>query len=447
LIGDSEPAVPQPDRPAAARDNPFAPWALGQLRSLAGIEPRLGFQVDLEAEQFEIYRLHPADHPFLATLQAHAEVLQRPPLVVFAFAWLARGGAEVAGISLLREAQAAVGIGNVLAMVLDYDNDEGRAWLPDGTRLFSLPKTPQIAPEDRSRFVVQYLANMQPRAIVNCHSHTMWELMRDYGQPLSVVSRLYAMLFCFDFTKQGTPVGYAASHLAETIQHLSGVLVDSASFGRTLTDLFGFPESLAAKLQVLYQPAGPRTEPSAPATGTDAAPGSGRRPRIAWANRISRQKRPELLIEIARICPAYDFEVYGDIARGDYVEDDFALPNVRYRGPFGRLEDFPHGDIDVLLHTSAWDGIPTMLLAAGAWGIPIVTSAVGGIPELVTPGRGWPVDDHHDPDAYRRELEAALSDWEARLRRTRAMQDYIGRVHSREAFRAKVQALGLFDAD
>ena len=72
--------------------------------------------------------------------------------------------------------------------------------------------------------------------------------------------------------------------------------------------------------------------------------------------------------------------------------------------------------VDVLLHPSAADAFPTVLLEALAAGVPIVASAVGGIPEIVEDGRtallvGTPVDFR----AFVPPLTALLGD--AQLRR------------------------------
>lgn len=56
----------------------------------------------------------------------------------------------------------------------------------------------------------------------------------------------------------------------------------------------------------------------------------------------------------------------------------------------GHRHDVPEllGAVEVLLHPTDMDAFPTTLLQAGAAGLPVVATAVGGIPEIVTPGEG-----------------------------------------------------------
>jgi glycosyltransferase involved in cell wall biosynthesis len=67
--------------------------------------------------------------------------------------------------------------------------------------------------------------------------------------------------------------------------------------------------------------------------------------------------------------------------------------------------------VDVLLHPSVADAFPTVLLEALAAGVPIVASAVGGIPEIVEDGRtGLLVTTPHDARAFVAPLTALLGD-------------------------------------
>lgn len=67
----------------------------------------------------------------------------------------------------------------------------------------------------------------------------------------------------------------------------------------------------------------------------------------------------------------------------DQDDYDWDLPNIKLMGVFSDYREIVDGDPDVFLYTSAWDGVPTILLAIGEIGIPIVATNVGGVGEVV----------------------------------------------------------------
>jgi glycosyltransferase involved in cell wall biosynthesis len=72
---------------------------------------------------------------------------------------------------------------------------------------------------------------------------------------------------------------------------------------------------------------------------------------------------------------------------------------------------------DILLHPSSVDAFPTTLIEAGAAGVPVLSTKVGGIPEIVLDGEGGVLlDAPPRADDFATQLDRLLSDAELRRR-------------------------------
>jgi glycosyltransferase involved in cell wall biosynthesis len=72
-----------------------------------------------------------------------------------------------------------------------------------------------------------------------------------------------------------------------------------------------------------------------------------------------------------------------------------------YRGSFNGIESIPTEDYDIFLYTSLYDGLPNILLEVAEKGMPIVTSNVGGVSDLIEDGvTGYLVENVNDVDLY-----------------------------------------------
>jgi glycosyltransferase involved in cell wall biosynthesis len=120
---------------------------------------------------------------------------------------------------------------------------------------------------------------------------------------------------------------------------------------------------------------------------------------VAWIGRLSRQKRPEDLPVLARALTRHGITL---LAAGPGIEG--SLPGTEMVAAGGRLVPLgtPVGLIyaaaDVLVQTSAWEGLPLVVLEAMQAGLPVVAYRVGGLSEQVIDGHTGHLVDVGDLD-------------------------------------------------
>ena len=123
-------------------------------------------------------------------------------------------------------------------------------------------------------------------------------------------------------------------------------------------------------------------------------------------------------------------EVEGQIHRAG-LEGSVLLPGYR-----PDLPDFL-ACLDVLVHPATMEGLGVILLQAGAAGVPVVASSVGGIPEAVGDGETGILVPPGDSSALADALLSLLSDPERRRRMAKA-----GRERIRTRFSPEVMVEG-----
>ncbi|MFO0837903.1 MAG: glycosyltransferase family 4 protein [Phycisphaerae bacterium] len=146
---------------------------------------------------------------------------------------------------------------------------------------------------------------------------------------------------------------------------------------------------------------------------------------ILWVGRLARQKRPDLLLEIARTSPDLRFDVVGAAnSRSEYANDverrAGALPNVTLHGWIAHAE-MPRffAATGLLLCTSSSEGFPNIFLEAWAHGVPVV-STVDPDGVITRAGLGAVGNTPAELVAHLRRLSGHPEDWAACARRARA---------------------------
>jgi glycosyltransferase involved in cell wall biosynthesis len=108
-------------------------------------------------------------------------------------------------------------------------------------------------------------------------------------------------------------------------------------------------------------------------------------PVVAYVARLTKVKRPDRMIEVARMRPEAMFVVAGDGPLQGEIRSG-APPNVRFLGWRADIENV-YAAADVILLTSDNEGMPVGLIEAALCGVPAVATDVGSTREVVIDGR------------------------------------------------------------
>ena len=111
------------------------------------------------------------------------------------------------------------------------------------------------------------------------------------------------------------------------------------------------------------------------------------------------------------------------------------MDNVVVEGRYASFDKFLLTKHDAFLYTSLRDGLPRVLVNAGASGMPAVASDVGGACELLDDETGWLIGNADDVQAYvnaLREIRDAPAEAE---RRGRRLRERVAKDHNWRSFR------------
>jgi glycosyltransferase involved in cell wall biosynthesis len=155
--------------------------------------------------------------------------------------------------------------------------------------------------------------------------------------------------------------------------------------------------------------------------GTEASPVSGNgRPRIVGAGRLIVQKGFDLLVlafaEIADEFPDVQLEFAGEGPQRAVLErlaGDLGLRDrVRFRGwiPGSLMGDFFAGARVAVLPSRVNEGLGMVLVEAGVEGCPLVGTDLGGIRDIIRPGRTGILVPSNDASALADALRSLLAD-------------------------------------
>lgn len=308
--------------------------------------------------------------------------------------------------------------------------------LPEGVRHVDFAAlVGNLEGDEAQRVLVQFLRSLSPEVVFNINSGLLWQALVPYGRALRASTRLIGCLFCNEQTPLGHPAGYPLSQVYRHFELLQAIVTDSHALADELRGRHMLPPEMACKIQVLSAPVDATLPQVAPAKKT------GLRPQVFWAGRFDAQKRVDLVYAIARARPDIDIRMWGAPVMGQMSALPARPHNVMHEGTYAHFSDLPLDEADVWLYTSAWDGVPSMVLEVAMTGLPIVGSNVGGTAEVLQPDLAEAIPPHADADAYSAAIDRVLADPHAARARADALRSRLIAQRTEAAYAKDVAAL------
>jgi glycosyltransferase involved in cell wall biosynthesis len=314
---------------------------------------------------------------------------------------------------------------------------------PDGVREVDFAAhTDDMHAEWQEHTLVALLRSFQADSIVNVNSGMLHRAMRRYGSALAATERLFPIFFCNEQGEIGNWYGWPVSQFYRLFDQVTKVLTDSEYLAEWFDDVYQLDARSQEKVRVLHAP----VDPTLPVASPEASSRPSDRPTVFWAGRWDRQKKIDLVLQIARLMPDVEFRMWGEpvLQRAELKH----LPdNVKVEGKYAAFTDLDLDEADVWLYTSAWDGVPSILLEAAMTGVPIVGSLVGGTGEVLHEADAWPVAELDDAEEYVKAIREVLADTAGARQRALALRERLLRERSEAAFAEQVTDLFLVEGE
>ncbi|HEX5467581.1 MAG TPA: glycosyltransferase [Gaiellaceae bacterium] len=291
--------------------------------------------------------------------------------------------------------------------------------------------------------LVMLVRSFHAESIVNIDSGTFHRAMRTYGSALAATERLFPIFFGNESTEIGDWYGWPSIQFYRLFDQVTNIITDSERLAQWLDDIYQLDPGSREKIRIFHAP----VDPTLPLASPDVSSRSSDRPTVFWAARSGGRKEGiDLVLQIARLMPEVEFRLWGEqILQRRRLKH---LPeNVRIEGGYAAFTDLELGEADVWLYTSAWDGVPTILLDVAMTGVPIVGRLVGGTGEVLSEADAWPVAEIGNAEEFVKAIREVLADTAGARRRALALRERLLRERSEAAFAEEVTGLLLVEGE
>ncbi|WP_285765344.1 glycosyltransferase [Biformimicrobium ophioploci] len=380
---------------------------------------------------------HEADGRYVQSSHLASLLKDKRYTIVVAMPHCRDSGAARVASWLVKALANALPADQILIVRTELPDFEHPDWFPDSVANLDLSSCfAGLKSGEAESLLVEMLRGVDCKIFFNVNSLVSWQAISVFGSQLSSTMNLVSYLFCYDRDLYGNRVGYPAQFFDQTVDYHEAIFVDSEYLrSRLLTPIFA-RSPITRKVIVLNTPVDrPARVWHRP---DDSTVGLSRKKNIFWAGRFDRQKRFDLLCEIANLMPYHNFKVWGREVLGGASIPDKIPDNVECFGPYENFGDLPIFDCDLWLYTSEWDGVPTLLLDVMAAGVPIVMTKVEGTSDLAASGYCYNASPDSGAGEYQRIIDHVFSNYDTAVNFAEKQRQYVEARHSFQGYQSEI---------
>jgi glycosyltransferase involved in cell wall biosynthesis len=313
--------------------------------------------------------------------------------------WLIIGGADKYSVELINQIQTLRPNMHIMVIAtIDTDNPYANN-LDERIDFVNFGRLSRLIPEHVQEKVMEHIIeNGHIKCVQIINSEFGYNFIKNHKLYFSSDSKLVVGTAFGRVPVNGRLIGYIISHIPKIYDSLRFITSDNSETLRIWRNEYGFdPKKLllhSQKVIINDNNMPKRSEKSD-------------RLKILWASRIAPEKLPYIVSKIGQEISSFaDIDMFGwyDPKKPEYRDLISKLPcNVHYKGPYHNgLANIPNQEsYDLYLYTSEADGMPNAPLEAIQLGLPIVSSSVGGVPDILKNNvSGLLVKDPYDVKSY-----------------------------------------------
>ena len=356
--------------------------------------------------------------------------------------WLKPGGAEKYILQIIGEIKKSDSGRAIL--VLSGESSSQHEWvckLPPGSVFLDVFNAfPMLSDAERDALVVRGILSVAKKGALLHVKASLFSarLMDAYGAALASIFKVIYYRFCDDalvWRDRRVSSSWGIGFLRRHLSNIEFIVSDCRNISENDELYIG---GISRKNRTIYSLCESRQFLN---ESRDA------KYRLLWASRVCLQKKPEIVRLIAAALrekfPEIVIGVYGQLDFGYCADSLFSVPGVEYNGAFDGFDSLPLDQFDGFIYTSAFDGLPNIILESLAVGLPVIAPDVGGISEAVINGEtGFLVENFLEEDAlvaaYVEAVCALYDDFNMTKKMAENGQAMIGSRHGVAAFEKEV---------